>query len=360
MKVPKARKLPSGKWFIQLRLGGQSVPVTAFSEKAVRIEAERIKAEYRAGYYEAQKTAQNATQGVTEGITIGEAVNRYIDARRNVKSPATIRGYDNMAKTRWQSIAARKIGDIKPSEWQGIVNIEAGTCGPKTIKNAWGLLRAAIKEAAGREPPKVSLPQVANKSHPYLTAEQIPVFVAAVKDTEDAVPALLALSSLRLSEILALRWENIPPSPDFVQVAGAVVPNSDGKLVFKETNKNAKSARKVPILIPELKAAIERDRQEGGPVLAVAGQTLRKRIDRICRDNGLPEVGVHGLRHSFASLAYSLGVPERVTMDIGGWTNLSTVHKIYTHISQSDISRYQGALAAFYVQNANKNANATN
>ncbi len=29
MKVPKPRKLTSGTWFIQMRLGGESVPVSA-------------------------------------------------------------------------------------------------------------------------------------------------------------------------------------------------------------------------------------------------------------------------------------------------------------------------------------------
>lgn len=29
MKVPKPRKLTSGTWFIKMRLGGESVPVSA-------------------------------------------------------------------------------------------------------------------------------------------------------------------------------------------------------------------------------------------------------------------------------------------------------------------------------------------
>ena len=33
MKVPAPRKLPSGSWFIQLRLGGESIPVTAATAK---------------------------------------------------------------------------------------------------------------------------------------------------------------------------------------------------------------------------------------------------------------------------------------------------------------------------------------
>ena len=49
MKVPKARKLPSGMWFIQLRLGGVSIPVTEKTEKKCRDAAALIKAEYAAG-----------------------------------------------------------------------------------------------------------------------------------------------------------------------------------------------------------------------------------------------------------------------------------------------------------------------
>ncbi len=63
VNVPKARKLASGTWFIQLRLGGESIPVSGATEKAVTREAERIKAEYRAGARE-QKSRLKATTRV--------------------------------------------------------------------------------------------------------------------------------------------------------------------------------------------------------------------------------------------------------------------------------------------------------
>ena len=45
MKVPEPRHLPSGSWFIQMRLNGVSVPVTAPTKKQCIHEAEVIKAE---------------------------------------------------------------------------------------------------------------------------------------------------------------------------------------------------------------------------------------------------------------------------------------------------------------------------
>ena len=49
MKVPEPRKLPSGSWFIQLRLGGESIPVSSTSKQVCIKEAQAIKAEYLAG-----------------------------------------------------------------------------------------------------------------------------------------------------------------------------------------------------------------------------------------------------------------------------------------------------------------------
>lgn len=65
MNVPKARKLASGTWFIQLRLGGESIPVSAATERAVTREALRIKAEYRAGMRE-QKSRLKATTRISQ------------------------------------------------------------------------------------------------------------------------------------------------------------------------------------------------------------------------------------------------------------------------------------------------------
>lgn len=341
MKVPEPRRLSSGKWFIQLRLGGESIPISDFDKKNCIQQAQLVKAEYLAGKRQRQQAAPEAP-------TLHEAAEAYIAKRSNTLSPVTIRGYRIIQTNRFQEEMPRKLDSIQDSEWQGILNREAGRCSPKTLKNAWGFLRSVIKDATGRYPPDVQLPAPVPPDKPFLTPEQIKVFVEAVRDTKYAVPALLALSSLRISEIEALDWKDVPPNPKFIRVAGAVVLNERNQRVRKQQNKNVTSTRNVPIMIPELAAALERDRQPAGPLMPFRQNSLRCAVQKICAENDLPNVSVHGLRHSFASLAYHLQIPEKIAMEIGGWADAGTMHKIYTHIAKSDIKRYQTAMMQFY------------
>ena len=348
MKVPKAKKLPSGSWFIHLRLGGENIPVTANTEKECIKQAQYIKSEYLAGKREPKKEESNFQ-------TLTQAIDQYIADRANTLSPVTIRGYRIIQKNRFKNYQDTPINQL--TDWQRIVNAEAATCSPKTLKNAWGLIRSVIKYTTGNYPPDVKLPQQAPPDKPFFTPEQIKVFVKAVKGTPYEIPCLLGLCSLRASEIEALDWKNIPKDPQFIRVAGSVVPDEHNNKVRKKQNKNATSTRNVPVMIPELKEALERERKTSGPVFTMHQNSLRVAITKITGQNDLPDVGIHGLRHSFASLAYHLQIPEKIAMEIGGWSDATTMHKIYTHIAKADITRYQTAMTAFYSENANENAN---
>lgn len=77
MKIPKATKLPSGKWRIQLRLGGESYSVTEDTLRGAQRRAERIKAEYRVTTLQKEK----ALRSDSSGLTVKEAMRRYVDSR---------------------------------------------------------------------------------------------------------------------------------------------------------------------------------------------------------------------------------------------------------------------------------------
>lgn len=345
MKVPKARKLSSGKWFIQLRLGGESIPITARTEKECIRQAQYTKAEYLAGKREVKEEAPAYP-------TLYEAIDEYIKARSNVLSPATIRGYRCIQKHRFVGIMQNRLDEILTSKGnlQSIVNAEAALCSTKTLRNSFSFLRSVILDKTGQQLPPVKLSVPVPRHTPFLQPEEIPRFIAAVMGTEYALASLLALSSMRLSEIWALCWEDIPLHPNFIHCTGAVVKDEHNRLTRKKEAKNETSARNVPILIPQLREVLEKERKPSGPVVPYGQTALRDNIHKICRRLEITDVSPHGLRHSFASLCYHLNVPKKIAMETGGWKDDGTMERIYTHVAQSDIKRYQTELAAFYEQ----------
>ena len=102
---------------------------------------------------------------------------------------------------------------------------------------------------------------------------------------------------------------------------------------------------------------MKRERQKHGPVMVISQNSLRYGIRKICEANSLPDVGIHGLRHSFASLAYHLQIPEMIAAEIGGWSDTATMHRIYTHIAQEDVDHYKTAMERWYKQSFIKNGN---
>lgn len=344
MKLPKPRKLSSGNWFIQLRLDGESISITEPTEKACITSARLVKAEYKAGKRE---------KPVENDITLRQAIDKYIASRSNTLSPSTLMGYHVIRNNRFTHVMNKSLSDIK--DWQLICNAEAAICSPKTLQNSWRFIASVLRYVESPVP-RITLPQLIKKERLYLDPEQIPVFIKAIKNQPCEIAALLALHGLRRSEICALTWDSIDLKNDRITVNSALVPNEKHEYVQKQTTKNQSSNRFVPIMIPELKEAIKSHKEKAGRIITYDPNMIYKQINRICKINGLPLIGVHGLRHSFASLAYHLRVPEEIAMQIGGWSDYGTMRKIYTHLAQKDIVKHESKMMDFF-QNANDIAN---
>ena len=322
IKVPEAEKLPSGSYRCRVMVNGQKKSFTAPTKR----EAEQDALEYKIGIL--------AEENEKPEITIRKAIDEYLTLKSGVLSPASVRGHRIKQRCYLQSIMDIPLSKLSVSAIQHAINTEK--CSPKTIRETWALIRPALKRYGVSY--DVSLPAVQSDEHAFLSAEEIPVFLKEAEGSKYEIAFLLALHSLRVSEILGLRWENVDLEKQSITVRGATLFDENNKLVNKPTNKNRSSRRTIPIMIPRLLQLLSDAERTSEFVVIANPNSIRASANKICRKANLPEVGTHGLRHSFCSLAYKLGISEKVTMQLGGWSDYGTMRKIYTHIAQADIS----------------------
>lgn len=328
VKVPKPRQ-KGQTWFGQVQCGERRVYISAPSEDEYYAKAKAVKM----GLLEVKKTAPK--------MTLGTAIDNYIKDNDAVLSPSTINAYRSYRKTRFKAYIDK---DLSAINWQQMVNEESKLVKPKTVHNAWRLVTASLHHADAPVP-SVNLPQKSRAERQWLDYKQIQTFTSALHGKPYELGALLALNGLRRSELLHLTADDVDLDNSIIHVRGASVIGSNNKLTDKDTNKTRSSTRDVHIAIPRLNTLIE---GKDGRLVTTNPTTLYGLINKLCKRHGLPQVGVHGLRHSFASLAYHLKWSESTTMREGGWADNSTVHRIYTHLANSDANADIVQMQQFY------------
>lgn len=334
MKIPKARQLPSGSWRCEVYKKG----VRKSFVKDTEDEAVKAAMLFRLS----DDSSSDALSYKQKNLTLAEAIDSYVESRGSILSPATIRGYDQIKRLRFQRVMDEPIA--VSHDWQTLVNEEAekGLSG-KTIANAWGLVASVLR--AYKVPVTTpTMPQIIRNEMAFLQPEQIRIFLDAIHGDRFEIAYLLCLHSLRRSEMMAMTKKNIRDGKIFVE--GSKVQNKDGKFVTKKTNKNSASKREIPIFIKRLSVLVES--APDGVLVPHAAGNMFSHLQVISKNNGLPPLGFHSLRHSFASLCYHLKISELGCQQLGGWDDPTTMRKIYTHLAEIDKKNAEIMLKEFF------------
>jgi len=205
-----------------------------------------------------------------------------------------------------------------------------------TTKNVLELLRRIVNFSVKKglcpwqSPARLhfEMPKLNNIKTEMLTMEERKRFLEAVQASPNRKPAQLMLmayyTGMRRNELFGLKWEHIDFERGFINIVG-------------EKQEGAKSNRdeRIPLSQPVRDLLKEVEMSEG--VYVFPGKDGVSRLTSINKfANGIKEAAklpkdfrpLHGLRHTFASVAVSNGVP------------LSHVQKLLTHKDPSLTQRY--------------------
>ena len=172
-----------------------------------------------------------------------------------------------------------------------------------------------------------------------LAPAQVTRLIGELGHPHDLMVLITASLGLRISETLALRWEDFDFPRKTLRVQRAFTHQE-----LKET-KSASSTATIPLsptLLAELKEV--RGNQDTGwvfpsPVTGrpyVAGMLLRDHVQPAAQKLGLGKIGWHDLRHSFRSWISS-EAPHSVQKDLMRHAEVATTADIYGHTPIEDM-----------------------
>ncbi|MCM1191976.1 MAG: tyrosine-type recombinase/integrase [Butyrivibrio sp.] len=258
-----------------------------------------------------------------ESRTFHAAAGEYIESKRNVLSPTTIRGYNSTLKTLSEHFLNKNIYDITALDIQAEINRLAKEHSPKTVRNYHGLISAVMGTFCPSLKICTTLPQKVKKE-PYIPSdEDVKRILECAMDTEYEIPLILACYGLRRSEICALTTDDL--DGDIIKINKAKVLDEDTNWIEK-TTKTTSSTREIVIPM-EIADKI----REKGYIYKGHPNSITLYLGKTESRLGIPHFPLHKLRHYFASKMSALHVPEADIMKMGGWETDHVMKSVYRH-----------------------------
>ena len=296
--------------------------------------------------------------------------------QNGTNKPVTVTFYQNNAKRLTEYFKERSIQEITAIDIQRYLtylrteyrSTRGKPLAAKTVCHLYATLGlifsyAERQEAISKNPMRqVEAPRKERKPVDALDDEEAARFFRLLPTLPldfHCMLMLLVTTGLRRSELVGLKWEDIDENTSTISIKrGAVYTAESG--IYVSTPKTANSIRTVP-LIPQMLRLLyvyRRQVQREHPSTALWNayifhsakdvfmprdpNSVTRRVKRFMRNNGLPDLSPHDLRHSCATLLLKQGADIKSVQQILGHADASTTLNFYV---RSDMEQMKSATA---------------
>lgn len=316
--------------------------------------------------------------------TVGAYLTRWLDGLR-VK-PTTLANYESVVRLYLKpELGAVRLRDLQPEHLDGLYRrLETSGKGPgvglapKSVRHVHTAIRKALQDAYARghvarnvadlaNPPTQRQARSQNAKVKAWAVEQVSKFLAHVADDRLVALWILAASTgMRRGELVGLRWSAVDLEEGTLRVERTVT-EAGGRVVSDDSAKTDASERTLALdreTVRVLRAHRKRQSEERlalGPLwVGVEGDVFTRpdgrplspsdvshAFTRAAQAVGLPSIGVHGLRHTYATLSIRAGVPPHIISRRLGHANVGITMTVYAHAFPSDDREAAERAAAF-------------
>jgi integrase len=281
----------------------------------------------------------------------------------------TLKGSDRSVSTKYlyagltkrhvdTSMGGLALKRIRPTDVTALLlTMEEKGLAASTRRNCYAALRWALSDAvdngllASNPVLKVKRPKVTSGESLSLGPAQVTTLVTGADGLRyEAALRLILMTGLRRGEALALRWSDIDLTRREARVTGSLV-RQNGVLVVS-TPKTAGSRRTVSLslaavaLLKAHKVTQASERLKAGNLWENTGfvfvtefgqpadpRNLLRAVTIAAKKADLVGVGVHTLRHTYATTALLNGVPIHVVSRNLGHSSIAITADIYGHLT---------------------------
>lgn len=347
------------------------------AERAADAWEEEIKAEY-------QKEKEAAASGQAYAIPAEKRRDDFVafvqdtwlplQVRGGNDKPTTVAFHQHMAKTitdYFNGAVLQEIGPLDIQKYLVYLRTEFKSklgkpLSSKSLRHQYGTLNlifgyAEKQEMIVKNPMnRVDAPKKEKKPVDALTQEQAAQFFSLLSNCPldfRCILHLLITTGIRRGECMGLQWKDIDEKACTITIERNVSYTPESGVIVS-TPKTSNSVRTIPIMSSTLNLLKQLQKQtqsqHPGTILKSAflfpkgdevftprdPNSVTRRVKRFMKNNGLPDLSPHDLRHSCATLLLSQGADIKSVQEILGHADASTTLNFYV---KADLRQMQAA-----------------